>query len=74
MKKLSLNVDGLQVDSFSTEAQLESRGTVRAESMIGPTAYTYCLQCGSDSDHCGTESGSYTCTRPGATCGPAQTT
>ncbi|HET7234733.1 MAG TPA: hypothetical protein VFJ16_32265 [Longimicrobium sp.] len=73
MKKLVLNVDVLRVDSFVADAARESRGTVHAEStIIQPTAWTYCIPCGSESSTC-EPSGGYTCTRP-AVCGPAQTT
>ena len=70
MPKLHLDVETLEVESFTTDEEGEGRGTVHARSFIGPTYYTYCIPCGSDTDiNCGTETQDVECTRP-AVCGP----
>jgi hypothetical protein len=55
MKKLHLNVDSLQVESFTTDGTATMRGTVRGESIFEPSGYTYCIPCGGggyDTDDC----------------------
>jgi hypothetical protein len=48
MRKLRLQVEDLQVDSFATDAPSRQRGTVQARS---GTAYTVCWGlCGSETD------------------------
>ncbi|WP_414676469.1 pinensin family lanthipeptide [Longimicrobium sp.] len=74
MNKLHLDVDTLQVESFATDVDGDARGTVQGQSIIEPTAWSFCFACGSDTD-CGCEPQTQAigCTRP-AVCGPQQTT
>ena len=46
MKKLTLKVDELEVESFTTHGA-GGRGTVDGHSLFEPSGLTYCIQCGS---------------------------
>lgn len=65
MKKLSLNLDQLSVESFDTSARAKPQGTVRGFDITDTTCYE--LECGCISGGtCNTDCGGYTCD---GTCG-----
>ena len=55
MKKIRLNLDGIEVESFPTAATPEETGTVEAHFRSRP-GDTFCVDCSFDTcDPCGTE-------------------
>jgi hypothetical protein len=70
MRKISLDVESLNVESFATTAMVDGRGTVEAH---GPTGYTAFCQCqyatnyGTCQGTCVNTCGGPTCEDPCAT-------
>src|SRR3954466_5307991 len=74
MKKLSLDLDQLTVESFDTSAAARPRGTVRGFDITASTCYEEGCWCISDGGTCNTDCGQNTCntcnqaTCPGYSC------
>jgi len=51
MRKLRLDLEALQIDSFVTETGSAGRGTVKGQSLFEPSHYTVCpVICGGGGD------------------------
>ena len=69
MKKLHLQLEELEVDSFTTERNGEERGTVRARDSLntyGTMCWPYCSGGTCDDTSCNCDS--YTCPGAGGEC------
>lgn len=51
MRKLSLNLDALAVETFATGAEAEPRGTVQANEVIDTGLYSCAASCRCPSHH-----------------------
>jgi hypothetical protein len=61
MKKLSLDLDQLAVESFDTSGPERSRGTVRGFDITASTCYEENCGCITDGGTCNTDCGQNTC-------------